>query len=118
MLTIGDLNQDDIVCDYLLGTGIVNSITEHDGVFVIFEGRTGRYQVSPKQLRHGTWEQNFGNLPVIKPKRKVNKWVNLYLDGGGYSRFYMYSSEEVAQKAAWKQRAIAVAVPIEVDEEC
>lgn len=74
-------------------------------------------------LRPGTWEQNFGNLPDLKPKRKVKKWINLFWDNClGYHRVEYYPSEERAIKDYKRMNEAdyltfkAVSVEIEVDE--
>lgn len=121
---MNDFRSGDVVCSLRYGTGKVFSINDSanypvivefvDGVKIRFDvdGRENDTDMYPS-LRHGTREQNFGNLPVIKPKRKVIRWVNLYSTFSCY--FYMYTSKEIAEKSA-RENAIAVAVPIEVDE--
>lgn len=125
---MSDFRVGDVVCDFRYGTGKVADINELGAVYPVsvdFNNIDGRHLESYDEyglghikdktpsLRHGTWEQNFGNLPVIKPKRKVIRWVNLYNNDSCY--FYMYTRKEIAEKSA-QENAIAVAVPIEVDE--
>ena len=60
----------------------------------------------------------FGNLPDLKPRRKVKRWVNLYSSEHGIIATPPYSSVEIANKMAIANEvvAVAVAVEIEVDE--
>ena len=63
-------------------------------------------------------EQVFGNLPDLKPRRKVKRWVNLYLaeklsQAVKSSRLYLTENEA---RANANIDAVAVAVEIEVDE--
>ena len=119
-----DFRVGDVVCDSELGTGRVCKIS-HTTVHVDFEGDTqwdcdytldGKsHQSHPhRALYHGTWEQVFGNLPDIKPKRKVKRWVNLYTSG----EWELYDSKEKARNflSINPSKSVAVAVEIEVDE--
>ena len=119
-----DFRVGDVVCDCELGTGMVCKIS-HTAIHVDFEGDTQRdcnYTLDGKShlshrhraLYHGTWEQVFGNLPNLKPKRKVKRWVNLYTNG----EWELYDSKEKAQKFLGinPSKSVAVSVEIEVDE--
>ena len=56
----------------------------------------------------------FGNLPDLKPKRKVERWANLY----GSGEWKIFNDEITAKSFAETTpfRVVAVAVEIEVDE--
>ena len=123
-----DFRVGDVVCDIRFGTGRIVDIDTGDdcwpvGVsfgeirirFYKFDGRYFDDDVYPS-LYHGTWEQVFGNLPDLKPKRKVKRWVNLYSHDQGIIATPPYSSAENARKMAIANEAVAVAVEIEVDE--
>ena len=121
-----DFRVGDVVCDLRFGTGRVGIICNDYAlsIGVYFKELDVWSWYSPSghiigcyniaQLYHGTLDEVFGTLPEIKPKRKVKKWVNLYQTGDNGS-FYTYDYEELA-KAVADDRAIAVAVPIEVEE--
>lgn len=129
-----DFRVGDVVCDIQYGTGKVAEVRSRDPFpfQVAFEGgKHARYQMDGRwscldkgrSLYHGTWEQVFGNLPVIRPKRKVKKWVNLFWDSCvGYHRVEYYPSEDRAVKDYKRMNEAdyltfkAVAVEIEVDE--
>ena len=123
-----DFRVGDVVCDIQYGTGKVAEIRSRDPFpfqVVFEEGRHARYQMdgrwscldNGRSLYHGTWEQVFGNLPDLKPKRKVKRWVNLYLgEQMSIKSSHLYSSLDSARKAAIANEAVAVAVEIEVDE--
>ena len=124
-----DFRVGDVVCDIRFGTGRIVDIDTGDdcwpvGVsfgeirirFYKFDGRYFDDDEYPS-LYHGTWEQVFGNLPDIKPRRKVKRWVNLYLgEQMSIKSSHPYSSLDSARKAAIANEAVAVAVEIEVDE--
>lgn len=117
-----DFRVGDVVCDCRLGTGKVCE-SPLGAVLVEFEsdvkacytldGKSHRSHQC-RALYHGTWEQVFGNLPDIKPKRKVKRWVNLYTSG----EWELYDSKEKARYFSGinPSNPIAVAVEIEVNE--
>ena len=119
-----DFRVGDVVCDIRYGTGKVKEIETGRNwpVCVNFGkarkrpyGLDGRYYDGERRsLYHGTWEQVFGNLPDIKPKRKVKRWVNLYTSG----EWELYDSKEKARNflSINPSKSVAVAVEIEVDE--
>lgn len=124
-----DFRVGDVVCDIRHGTGKVVEIRSNDSFPIRVDFgwavRAG-YQINGRwldqdklrSLYHGTWEQVFGNLPDLKPKRKVKRWVNLYLaeklsQAVKSSRLYLTENEA---RANANIDAVAVAVEIEVDE--
>ena len=120
-----DFRVGDVVCDCRLGTGTVCEIASGaawiefgSGVYVRYtlDGKIGRSH-QPRALYHGTWDQVFGNLPDLKPKRKVKRWVNLYpdCDNSGFQSGETFVTANEAKLSA-TSRAVAVAVEIEVDE--
>ena len=122
-----DFRVGDVVCDIQYGTGKVDSIDNrpflikvyfHDKKILASYTADGKYYSSEKHriLYHGTWEQVFGNLPDLRPKRKVKRWVNLYSSEQGIISTPPYSSVEIARKMAIANEVVAVAVEIEVDE--
>ena len=130
-----DFRPDDVVCDPapLRGTGRVFLTSDSyypigvkfDGGETVTYTRDGRSYISynRRELYHGTLEQVFGNLPVIRPKRKVKKFINLFWDNClGYHRVEYYPSEDRAVKDYKRMNEAdyltfkAVAVEIEVDE--
>ena len=121
-----DFRVGDVVCDIRFGTGRIVDIDTGDdcwpvGVsfgeirirFYKFDGRYFDDDEYPS-LYHGTWEQVFGNLPDLKPKRKVKRWVNLY----GSGEWKIFNDKDIAKDFAETTpfKVIAVAVEIEVDE--
>ena len=52
----------------------------------------------------------FGNLPDIKPKRKVKRWVNLYTSG----EWELYDSKEKARNFLSINPSKSVAVAVEI----
>jgi len=126
-----DFRVGDVVCDYRYGTGKVIDVVADCGncsVFVEFNKSNTSYSIEGRELnsdtipplRHGTWEQNFGNLPTIKPKRKVKRWFNLYRDNnecldGKYVEYFTKESADILAERSEK-KPFAVAVEIEVDE--
>ena len=119
-----DFRVGDVVCDLRYGDGVIKNHHDLDyPILVAFssgmeasytpEGRVHRRETFPT-LRHGTYEQNFGNLPNLKPKRKVKRWVNRDTNG----EWALYDSKEKAQKFLGinPSKSVAVAVEIEVDE--
>ena len=120
-----DFRVGDVVCDIRYGTGRIEEI-EVDSewpVRVNFGGNGSEMYLADgresyidklRSLYHGTWEQVFGNLPDLKPKRKVKRWVNLY----GSGEFKIFNDEITAKSFAETTpfKVIAVAVEIEVDE--
>lgn len=95
MNTDKDFRVGDVVCDITKGTGIVDLIMDQGfwRVEVTFNGDLGilesyseggfiETEDTNPALYHGTWEEVFGNLPTIKPKRKVKKWLNRSRNGG------------------------------------
>ena len=117
-----DFRVGDVVCDIKFGNGKVFKI-DRGFVYVIFKtGNEFIYESSGKVYRghphralyHGTWEQVFGNLPDLKPKRKVKRWANLY-DSGEFKIFNdEITAKSFAEIAPFK--VVAVAVEVEVDE--
>ena len=120
-----DFSVGDVVCDIRYGTGVVEEleINSEWPVYVDFGGDDpdvcrcdGKASNGDKHraLYHGTWEQVFGNLPDLKPKRKVKRWVNLYANG----EWELYDSKEKARNFLGinPSKSVAVAVEIEVDE--
>ena len=122
-----DFRLDDVVCDPapLRGTGKVFLTSDSyypigvkfDGGETVTYTRDGRSHISynRRELYHGTLEQVFGNLPVIRPKRKVKRWVNLYCRENQIIAGHAYPRPEEA-KAVCDASLIAKAVEIEVDE--
>ena len=111
---MSDFRVGDVVCDFDCkpSDGMIQHI---NGDTVWIEWRRGGMLdgwYNTNNLRHGTWQQNFGNLPVIKPIRKVRLWFNLTFAGYWLS----YETKADAQDGAVGESFIAVAVPIEVDE--
>ena len=132
----GDFRVGDVVCDLRYGTGKVITVASEEegydyGLSVLFSHGMGtwylydgRKEIKDKHpsLRHGKWEENFGNLPVIRPKRKVKKWVNLFWDSCvGYHRVEYYPSEDRAVKDYKRMNEADYltfkAVAIEIEEE-
>lgn len=122
-----DFRVGDVVCDIRYGTGEVIGIDCAPKVPVRFNtidkvvyyhnnGSCDCYQMF-RSLYHGTWEQVFGNLPDLKPKRKVKRWVNLYpaLGHDGLESRISYTSAAHASSHA-DHDAVAVAVEVDVDE--
>ena len=119
-----DFRVGDVVCDYWYGTGKVQDIDYSKFIYVLFDngilcvynsrGRMSSSLHPHRSLYHGTWEQVFGNLPNLKPKRKVKRWVNLYTNG----EWELYDSKEKARDFLGinPSKPVAVAVEIEVDE--
>ena len=124
-----DFRAGDVVCDIRYGTGKIDNVKFNGAwpFYVNFDnGRTEMYLPDGRDsnldklrsLYHGTWEQVFGNLPDLKPKRKVKRWVNLYLSGmlgKGVESKKIYLTEEEAKENA-NIDAVAVAVEVEVDK--
>ena len=122
-----DFRVGDVVCDIRFGTGKVDSIDNrpflikvyfHDKKISASYTADGKYYSSEKHriLYHGKWEQVFGNLPDLKPRRKVKRWVNLYQSGfGTVVAGSTHASEETARSKV-NLDAVAVAVEIEVNE--
>ena len=120
----------DVVCHDAYGDGYILSIkTEGDHVpfrdfpiSVKFSKKVYSFTLDGKEmpnephasLHHGTWEQVFGNLPDLKPRRKVKRWANLYVgDRILYCKKFI-SPEEALNNS--DKTCVAVAVEIEVDE--
>ena len=113
------------MCDIRRGTGKVVEIGSNDSfpirvdfgwaVRAVYQidGRWGG-QDKLRSLYHGTWEQVFGNLPDLKPRRKVKRWANLY----GSGEWKIFNDEITAKSFAETTpfKVVAVAVEIEVDE--
>ena len=121
-----DFRVGDVVCDIRFGTGVVVGVKTGDDCWPVgvsfgeIESRLykfdGRYIDDDKyrSLYHGTWEHVFGNLPDLKPRRKVKRWANLYDSG----EFKMFNDKVTAKSFAETTpfKVVAVAVEIEVDE--
>ena len=118
-----DFRVGDVVCDAQKGTGKVANVSNRLIHAIFDDNGSCVYRIDGKRLDddgkrmslyHGTWEQVFGNLPNLKPKRKVKRWVNLYTNG----EWELYDSKEKAQKFLGinPSKSVAVAVEIEVDE--
>ena len=111
-----------MVCDVRYGTGKVDALLD-GGLSVVFDNdaycsycKDGR-EIDGElhaSLYHGTWEQVFGKLPDLKPKRKVKRWANLY----GSGEWKIFNDKDIAKDFAETTpfKVIAVAVEIEVDE--
>lgn len=122
-----DFRVGDVVCDFVHGTGKIDNINSFDkysikvdyGIDVLIsytiEGSRFNTNESKRFLYHGTWEEVFGNLPDLKPKRKVKRWVNLYCRENQIIAGHAYPRPEEA-KAVCDASLIAKAVEIEVDE--
>ena len=121
-----DFRVGDVVCDAQKGTGKVANVSNRLIHAIFDDNGSCVYRIDGKRLDddgkrlslyHGTWEQVFGNLPDIKPKRKVKRWVNLYhaLSHDGFEARLSYTSAAYASSHA-DPGAVAVAVEIEVDE--
>ena len=121
-----DFRVGDVVCDIKFGTGKVDSTDDRPfPIKVYFYDKKisasytadGKYYSSEKHriLYHGTWEQVFGNLPDLKPKRKVKRWVNLYCRENQIIAGYAYPRPEEA-RAVCDASLVAKAIEIEVDE--
>ena len=126
-----DFRVGDVVCDIRFGTGKIDEIETGRNwpVCVNFGkarkrpyGLDGRYYDGEhRSLYHGTWEQVFGNLPDLKPRRKVKRWLNVkqYNSSYGSPEVYGYlneSEDEARQAASPHARHILIACPVEVDE--
>ena len=116
-----DFRVGDVVCDAQKGTGKVANVSNRLIHAIFDDNGSCVYRIDGKRLDddgkrlslyHGTWEQVFGNLPDLKPKRKVKQWFNL--TDAGY--WLSYESEQDAKENAFGEIFIAVAVEIEVDE--
>ena len=120
-----DFRVGDVVCDIRFGTGRVEEIETGRNWPVCVDfgkkrkrpyGLDGRYYDGEhRSLYHGTWEQVFGNLPDLNPKRKVKRWVNLYCRENQIVAGYAYPRPEEA-RAVCDASLVAKAIEIEVDE--
>ena len=122
-----DFRVGDVVCDIRYGTGVVVGVKTGDNCWPVgvsfgeTESRlykfNGRYIDDDKyrSLYHGAWEQVFGNLPDLKPRRKVKRWVNLYCRENQIIAGHAYPRPEEA-RAVCDASLVAKAIEIEVDE--
>ena len=118
-----DFRVGDVVCDIRYGTGTIHTTLEN-GFNVAFgkdawcsycdDGREIDGEMH-RALYHGTWEQVFGNLPDLKPKRKVKRWVNLYYRENQIIAGHAYPRPEEA-RAVCDASLVAKAIEVEVDE--
>ena len=121
-----DFRVGDVVCDIRYGTGRIEEI-EVDSewpVRVNFGGNGSEMYLADgresyidklRSLYHGTWGQVFGNLPDLKPRRKVKRWVNLYCRENQIIAGHAYPRPEEA-RAVCDASLVAKAIEIEVDE--
>ena len=87
------------VCNYGLKSGTIIQIIDKENSFnysndciVEFDDKT-KHEMKFSQLRHGAWEENFGNLPNIKPYVLSKKYLNAFVDEFGNSEYKEHDSE-------------------------
>ena len=91
------------VCNYELKSGTIIQIIDKENCtyfmpengndcVVEFDDNT-KHEMKFSQLRHGTWEENFGNLPIIKPYVSSKKYLNAFVDEFGNCEYKEHDSE-------------------------
>lgn len=130
-----DFRVGDVVCDIRYGTGTVVNVRDLGfwNVEVTFDIELGVFEAYSQRgfsdsmdkfpaLRHGTWEEVFGNLPVIKPKRTKKLYLNVWLGDNDMPYCCLYDSKvgAISAKDKYMREArykfVKVAEEIEVEE--
>lgn len=125
-----DFRVGDVVCCSIYGNGVVVAIKPKARYThsVTFKDSTHRYTaqgcyyiasyVKPS-LFHGTYEEVFGEVKDVKPKRNKTVYVNLYAVPGKCNHQTGGSPYDTPEEAKSMNmgNAVAVAVPVEVPEQ-